>query len=45
MQQDTETTLDVIYENWRVYNEKLRSAIAQLDQLPGAPAAPAAGSH
>ena len=30
MQQDTESTLDVIYENWRGYNEKLRSAIAPL---------------
>lgn len=30
MQQDTESTLDVIYENWRGYNEKLRSAITPL---------------
>lgn len=28
--EQTQSTLDVIYENWRGYNEKLRSAIAQL---------------
>jgi uncharacterized damage-inducible protein DinB len=30
MQQQTQSTLDVIYENWRGYNEKLRNAIAPL---------------
>lgn len=30
MEQETETTLDVIYENWRSHNEKLRRAIAPL---------------
>lgn len=40
MQQDTQSTLDVIYENWRGYNEKLRSAIAPLtdEQLKLQPA-------
>ena len=30
MQQQTPTTLDVIYENWRGYQEKLRNCIAPL---------------
>ena len=30
MQQHTQSTLDVIYENWRGYDEKLRSCIAPL---------------
>jgi len=30
MQQQTQSTLDVIYENWRGYQEKLRTAIAPL---------------
>jgi uncharacterized damage-inducible protein DinB len=30
MQKQTQSTLDVIYENWRGYNEKLRNAIAPL---------------
>ena len=30
MQQQTQSTLDVIYENWRVYHEKLRDSIAPL---------------
>ena len=30
MQQQTPSTLDVIYENWRGYQEKLRNAIAPL---------------
>ncbi|MBK8433604.1 MAG: DinB family protein [Chloroflexi bacterium] len=30
MQEHTETTLDVIYQNWRGYQEKLRHAIAPL---------------
>ena len=30
MHQQTASTLDVIYENWRGYQEKLRSAIAPL---------------
>lgn len=30
MKQKTQSTLDVIYENWRGYNEKLRSCIAAL---------------
>ena len=28
MEQDTQSTLDVIYENWRGYNKKLQSCIA-----------------
>ena len=41
MQQQTESTLDVIYENWRSYQEKLRDAIALLtdEQLLLQPAA------
>ena len=41
MQQQTRSTLDVIYENWRVYHEKLRDAIAPLtiEQLSLQPAA------
>ena len=40
MQQQTESTLDVIYENWRSYQEKLRDAIASLtdEQLSLQPA-------
>ncbi len=30
MQQELPSTLDVIYENWRGYQEKLRSAVAPL---------------
>ena len=30
MQQQTRSTLDVIYENWRGYQEKLRDCIAPL---------------
>jgi uncharacterized damage-inducible protein DinB len=30
MQQQTQSTLDVIYENWRGYHEKLRNCIAPL---------------
>ncbi|MDQ3855250.1 MAG: DinB family protein, partial [Chloroflexota bacterium] len=30
MQQQTQSTLDVIYENWRGYHEKLRDCIAPL---------------
>ncbi len=30
MAQDTRTTLDVIYENWRAYNGKLQKCIAPL---------------
>ena len=30
MQQQIQSTLDVIYENWRGYQEKLRSAVAPL---------------
>src|SRR5262245_7494975 len=30
MQQQTPSTLDVIYESWRGYNEKLRNCIAAL---------------
>ena len=30
MKQQTQSTLDVIYENWRSYQEKLRDAIAPL---------------
>ncbi|HTP08967.1 MAG TPA: DinB family protein [Anaerolineae bacterium] len=41
MQQQTPSTLDVIYENWRGYNEKLRNCIAPLtaEQLALQPAA------
>jgi len=41
MQPDTRTTLDVIYENWRGYNEKLQNCIAPLtkEQLSLQPAA------
>lgn len=41
MEQQTRSTLDVIYENWRVYNEKLRDAVAPLtnEQLSLQPAA------
>lgn len=28
--EQNQSTLDVIYENWRVYNEKLRNVIAPL---------------
>lgn len=40
MQQQTQSTLTVIYENWRVYQEKLRAAIAPLthEQLALQPA-------
>jgi len=40
MQQDTQSTLDVIYENWRGYNEKLRNCITPLtnEQLRWQPA-------
>lgn len=40
MQQQTQSTLDVIYENWRVYHEKLRNCIAPLtnEQLTLQPA-------
>ena len=30
MNQETQSTLDVIYENWRAYHEKLRNCIAPL---------------
>lgn len=30
MHQQTQSTLDVIYENWQGYNEKLRSCVAPL---------------
>ncbi len=30
MQQDTRSTLDVIYENWRGYNGKLQKCVAPL---------------
>ena len=30
MQQDTRSTLDVIYENWRGYNGKLQKCISPL---------------
>ena len=30
MQQQTQSTLDVIYENWRGYQEKLRNCVAPL---------------
>ncbi|MEZ4731216.1 MAG: DinB family protein [Caldilineaceae bacterium] len=30
MQQQSQSTLDVIYENWRGYQEKLRTAVAPL---------------
>lgn len=41
MQQQTQSTLDVIYENWRGYNQKLRDCIAPLtdEQLVLQPAA------
>lgn len=41
MQQQPQSTLDVIYENWRGYQEKLRDAIAPLtnEQLLLQPAA------
>ena len=41
MQQQTQTTLNVFYENWRVYHEKLRDCIAPLtnEQLLLQPAA------
>ena len=41
MQQQTRSTLDVIYENWRGYHEKLRDCIAPLtnEQLSLQPAA------
>ena len=41
MQPQTQSTLDVIYENWRGYQEKLRSCIAPLtdEQLLLQPAA------
>jgi len=41
MQQDTLSTLEVIYENWRGYNEKLRYCVAPLtdEQLRLQPAA------
>jgi uncharacterized damage-inducible protein DinB len=41
MQQQIESTLDVIYENWQVYQEKLRDCIAPLtdEQLLLQPAA------
>ncbi|MFN8473252.1 MAG: DinB family protein [Anaerolineae bacterium] len=40
MQQQTQSTLDVIYENWRGYQEKLRNSIAPLtsEQLSLQPA-------
>jgi len=40
-QQQTPSTLEVIYENWRGYQEKLRNAIAPLtnEQLSLQPAA------
>ncbi|MFN8468470.1 MAG: DinB family protein [Caldilineaceae bacterium] len=40
MQQQTQSTLDVIYENWRGYQEKLRAAVAPLtdEQLTLQPA-------
>lgn len=30
MQQNTQSTLDVIYENWRGYNERLKKCVAPL---------------
>lgn len=41
MQPQTQSTLEVIYENWRVYDEKLRDCIAPLtdEQLSLQPAA------
>ncbi len=41
MQPQTKSTLDVIYENWRGYQEKLRACIAPLtdEQLTRQPAA------
>lgn len=40
MQQQTQSTLDVIYENWRGYQEKLRRSVAPLtsEQLTFQPA-------
>lgn len=40
MQQQTQSTLEVIYENWRGYNEKLRNSVAVLtdEQLTLQPA-------
>lgn len=40
MQQQNQSTLDVIYENWRGYNEKLRTSVAPLtaEQLTLQPA-------
>ena len=40
MQQQTSSTLEVIYENWRGYNEKLRNCVAPLtsEQLMWQPA-------
>jgi uncharacterized damage-inducible protein DinB len=40
MQQQTKSTLEVMYENWRTFNDKLRSAIAPLtdEQLKLQPA-------
>ena len=32
MQSKTQSTLDVIYQNWRGYQEKLRDAIAPLTE-------------
>ncbi|MBK8835080.1 MAG: DUF664 domain-containing protein [Anaerolineae bacterium] len=32
MQPQTQSTLDVIYENWRGYNDKLRNCIAPLTE-------------
>jgi uncharacterized damage-inducible protein DinB len=41
MQQDAQSTLDVIYENWRGYNEKLKKCVTTLtnEQLLLQPAA------
>src|SRR5215510_12340789 len=41
VQQQTQSTLDVIYENWRGYHEKLRDCVAPLtnEQLSLQPAA------
>ena len=41
MQQQTRPTLDVIYDNWRSYQEKLRECVAPLtaEQLSLQPAA------
>jgi len=40
MQQQTQSTLDVIYENWRIYNQKLHGCVGPLtnDQLRLQPA-------